>query len=168
MIIRRFIAIILCICLVPLSVLITTTSVSIRAFDDPIFWKNHLDRANIYSLWQRDEALRTSLQESIARELPLSDNTAKDLVSEATAKAVVASIGDPGWIEDTISHIIDELVVNNSTGVRNENISRSFLTQAERRDRGILQLPYSSHGIESRISNPGSLDRGQFVSRNHY
>ena len=108
--IRRFIAIILCICLVPLSVLITTCSVSIRAFDDPIFWKNHLDRANIYSLWQRDQSLRTSLQESIARELPISDNEAKDLVSEATAKAVVASIGDPDWIEDTITHIVDELV----------------------------------------------------------
>jgi len=109
-VIRQFIAIILCICLVPLTVLITTGSVFIEKVDESTFWKTHLARTNIYSVWHHDDALRASFQESLARELPVFDNATKDLVSEATARAVGVSIGDPDWIEATSNHIIDELV----------------------------------------------------------
>jgi len=107
-IVRRFIAVILCITLVPLSAAITASSVSIGEFADPLFWKNHLNDTGAYTIVIDNEALHTSLTEYFASELPLDDSTVQKFLAEAATEALLASAGDPIWIESTTTHILDE------------------------------------------------------------
>ena len=109
-IVRRFIAVILCITLVPVNAAITTSSVATGEFSDPIFWKNHLNDVNIYNLFHNNPTIQTSLSKSVASDLPITDSTMREFLADAGVKALLGSAGDPIWLENITTQILDEAI----------------------------------------------------------
>mgnify|MGYP001367106096 CR=1 FL=1 len=109
-IVRRFIAVILCITLVPVSAAITTSSVATGEVGDPVFWKNHLSDVNIYNLFHNNPTIQTSLSKSIASELPVTDSIMREFLADAGVKALLGSAGDPIWLENITTQILDEAI----------------------------------------------------------
>ncbi|MBG94752.1 MAG: hypothetical protein CL793_05815 [Chloroflexi bacterium] len=107
-ILRRFIAIILLLTLIPVSSSLAVSSLIVSEVSDPIFWKNHLHDSGLYSILHTDQVLQDAVIESLISEEPSSDIEA--FMEEAIARALLTNFSNPEWIEGTTVAVVDEAI----------------------------------------------------------